>query len=100
MFGELIENNLTRRRNDLLKKVRSLATVTCGCAYPGPGQQAVASCAFSKTVATSQFIPTRARTFLLARIQSNFPSHCFPCMSAMMVMLNCIIPTAGRYSSC
>ena len=56
MFGELIENNLTRRRNDLLKKVRSLATVTCGCAYPGPGQQAVASCAFSKTVATSQFI--------------------------------------------
>ena len=58
MFGELNENNLTRRRNDLLKKVRSLATVTCacGCAYPGPGQEAVASCAFSKTVATSQFI--------------------------------------------
>ena len=54
MFGELAEN-LTKRRNDhLLKKVRSLATVTC--AYPGPGQQAVASCAFSKTVATSQFI--------------------------------------------
>ena len=31
VFGELTEN-FTRRRNDqLLKKVRSLATVTCGC---------------------------------------------------------------------
>ena len=50
MFGELTEN-LTRRRNDqLLEKVRSLATVTC--AYPGP----VASCAFSRTVARSPFI--------------------------------------------
>ena len=52
MFGELTEN-FTRRRNDL-KKVRSLATVTC--AYPGLVQQAVASCSFSKTVARSQFI--------------------------------------------
>ena len=54
VFGELTEN-FTRRRNDqLLKKVRALATVTC--AYHGPGQQAVASCAFSRTVARSQFI--------------------------------------------
>ena len=56
MFGELTEN-LTRRRNDqLLKKVRSRATVTC--AYPGLGRvlDAVASCAFSTTVARSQFI--------------------------------------------
>ena len=34
VFGELIENNLTRLRNDLLKKVRSLATVTCAVAVP------------------------------------------------------------------
>ena len=37
VFGELTEN-LTKRRNDqLLKKVRSLATVTCGCAYRTTG---------------------------------------------------------------
>ena len=54
MFGELTENLTSRRNNQLLKKVRSLATVTC--AYPGPGQHAEASCAFSKTVARSQFI--------------------------------------------
>ena len=42
MFGELTENFITRRRNDqLLKKVRSLSC---------------ASCAFSRTVAMSQFI--------------------------------------------
>ena len=36
VFGELTKN-LTRRRSDqLLKKGRSLATVTCGYAYPGP----------------------------------------------------------------
>ena len=52
MFGKLTEN-LTRRRNDqLLKKVRSLATDTVTCAYPGPLalDNAVAS------VARSQFI--------------------------------------------
>ena len=56
MFGELTEN-LTRRRNDL-KKVRSLAKslATVTCAYRSLGQQAVASCAFSRTVARSQFI--------------------------------------------
>ena len=32
VFGELTENLTRGRKDQLLKKVRSLATVTCGCA--------------------------------------------------------------------
>ena len=50
MFGELTEN-LTRHRNELLKKRDHLTR----SAVPVPGQQTVGSCACSKTVAMSQF---------------------------------------------
>ena len=56
--------SVRRRHRELYEAPKRSASeesaITCHghliCAYPGPGQQAVASCAFSKTHARSQFI--------------------------------------------
>ena len=81
MFGELTEN-LTRHRNELLKKARSLDTVSCAWTRPLPGQQTVDACACSKTVARSPFCTSDmlplcqlAYTWLIVTLLLKLPSQ-------------------------